>query len=116
MACVLVSDINHMLTPLFQEMLEETGHEALVASEKTHAIELIQNHRIELLCIDLDYPEPVGLSWISTLRETAPGLKILVTCHSKNLCDTQGMERSHCLVKPFSMNEFSAAISALLCE
>ena len=78
MARVLVADDELGICRAFAELLQREGHEPLLASNGHQALQLVEEQAPELVFMDIQMPGMTGLEALSQLRQTHPGLPVVV--------------------------------------
>lgn len=74
---ILVVDDEPGLRVLFQKMLEAAGAKVQLAENGRYAIDLLAQHKVDLILTDLIMPEMEGLETIAQIRKLHPDLKII---------------------------------------
>ena len=85
--CVLVVDDNEMNRDMLSRRLQREGYEVAVAHDGDLAMELIRDHRFDLVLLDVTMPGMNGLEVLRILREahTATDLPIIMaTAHRES--------------------------------
>jgi signal transduction histidine kinase len=100
-------------------MLAALNFDVLAAANGMEALNVLAERggQVELVVSDLVMPEMGGIALYEILRDLIPNVKILfITGHPLEMRDQAVLERGevHWLQKPFSMQEFSSAVKALL--
>jgi CheY-like chemotaxis protein len=109
--------------PAFREMirliLEEDGHEVLLAANGIEALKTLRAdyQKLGLVILDLRMPGLDGLGVLKELRELAPHLPVLVTTgyasdEEKKEALAQGAQRV--LEKPYRVNDLRTALAELM--
>jgi DNA-binding response OmpR family regulator len=117
---ILVIEDNEVLRKLIQRMLNEAGHEVILASESSNGLGLWQAHEVELVVVDVGLPGRSGVETIIDMRTLEPSLPIIVISgrEEEELIDlTTGaglMSGVGILTKPFQLDELVAAVEVAL--
>lgn len=85
--CVLVVDDNEMNRDMLSRRLQRKGCDVTVAHDGHVALELIRDHRFDLILLDVMMPGLNGLEVLKTLRETYTATDlpiIMVTAHRES--------------------------------
>ncbi len=85
--CVLVVDDNEMNRDMLSRRLQRKGYDVTVAHDGDLALELIRDHRFDLVLLDVTMPGVNGLEVLKILREahTATDLPIIMaTAHRES--------------------------------
>ena len=78
MARVLVADDEHGICQAFAELLQREGHEAILASSGSEALQLVGSESPAVAFLDVNMPGMSGLEVLAQLRESHPGLPVIV--------------------------------------
>ena len=107
MACVLVVDDEELIRWSLAQSLEDAGYQVLEAGSARETLERIsQTSDICVVLLDLKLPDSSDLGLLRTLREKAPGSRvILMTAHgtSETLDEAVRAGAFRALGKPFDM-------------
>lgn len=111
---LLVVDDSLVIRNAIARSLEAQGlDQVLLAEDGERALELFEEHRPELVTMDLTMPRLDGLGAIAAIRALAPGATILVISALNSHRDAiEALRRGACgfLTKPFTADEVVAAI------
>ena len=77
MARILVIDDELQVRSMLQGVLDEEGHQVIVAADGSEGLELYRQRPCELVITDLLMPEKEGLQTIRELRHDFSGVKII---------------------------------------
>ena len=104
-ACVLVVDDNEMNRDMLSRRLERKGYDVTVAHDGDLALELIRDHRFDLILLDVTMPGVNGLEVLKILRKahTAIDLPIIMaTAHreSEDVVKALALGASDYVTKP----------------
>jgi DNA-binding LytR/AlgR family response regulator len=83
-----------------------------VCSDALEAGEIMQNHRVDLLFLDINLPRLSGLRFLKTL--SAPPLVIFTTAYPEFAVEGFEADAVDYLVKPFSFDRFLKAVNKAL--
>jgi PAS domain S-box-containing protein len=109
--------------PAFREMIrliiEEDGHQVLLAASGIEALRTLRSEydTLSLVILDLRMPGVDGLAVLEELRGLAPGLPVLVTTgYASDEEKTSALSRGAQMVleKPYRVTELRAALAELL--
>lgn len=123
MARILVADDEAMLAELLEKSLVRDGHTVVTAHDGIEALRRLSLGDIELIVIDMVMPNMNGLDVIKEMQKKYPKVKIIAISGGGN-CGGPGdyldvakqLGASHCLFKPFMLNELSARVKDLLTQ
>lgn len=108
MSCIiLVAEDDVMVRNVVRILLQEEGHEVLVAIDGHEALELSRQYQgtIDLLLTDVKMPRVDGLALVEQILMERPQIKILVMS-GKMSADREEIKRLPFLSKPFSSDAF----------
>lgn len=119
MGCILAVDDSRSIRDLVRFTLEQAGFEVVQASDGDEALEIAQDHAVDLVLTDVNMPNLDGISLIKELREL-PDYKfvpmLVLTTESGPEKKTQGKAAGATgwIVKPFDPEQLVATISRVL--
>jgi CheY-like chemotaxis protein/anti-sigma regulatory factor (Ser/Thr protein kinase) len=119
MSKILVVDDDPALHQLIEGALTGDGHNLLHATEAEHGLEMLGGGEFDLALVDYVMPEMDGLEFLERLRRDRPNLKaIMMTAYGTPNAVLGALSRKVCdfLVKPFSIADLRAAVTAALNE
>ena len=109
---VLVVEDDDAIRHLVADFLRNHGYRVLTAKDGTDAIAVMQsNHEVALLLSDMMMPRMGGREVAAKLRETLPGLKVVLM--SGNPEDSP-LDDMHFLQKPFSIHSLGTLVRKVL--
>jgi CheY-like chemotaxis protein len=118
MSRILVGDDNEQMRRLIVELLLGQGHEVSEASDTGEVLEQVSGARPDLLILDVQMPGGGGVEALRAIRSDPAnsGLPVLLLSGSidlhVNLASEVGADAQ--LPKPFRIDEFREAVTALL--
>jgi CheY-like chemotaxis protein len=120
MANILLVDDEEQLRELLTFLLEDAGHSVQEAVDGNEALESYRNQRADVVVTDIVMPNKEGTETILELRRNYPDIKIIaMSGGGRNnpqdylkLAKTFGANMT--LAKPFTNEEFLAAINTVL--
>lgn len=77
MARILVIDDEPLVCETFQLILEQAGHEIVVAADGKQGIEKFSARPTQIVVTDIMMPEKEGIETIADLRRISPDVKII---------------------------------------
>ncbi len=119
MSKILVVDDDPALHQVIEGALAKEAYSLLHATGGKSGMELLAREKVDLAIIDLVMPGMDGLEFLDQLRRDHPDLKaILITAYGTPEAVLGALRKKVCdfLVKPFSVADLRAAISASLNE
>ncbi len=117
MGKILVVDDDPALHQVIIGALAKEGHSLLHATDGKTGMELLAREKADLVIIDYVMPEMDGLELLEQLRRDYPSLKtIMITAFGTPEAVLGALRKKVCdfLVKPFSIADIRAAVSAAL--
>ena len=111
--CIIVED-EKLAQNVIQSHLEKTAQLELVAicNNTLEATEILQNHQVDLIFLDIQLPGMTGLNFLRTLEN--PPLVILTTAYAEYALESYEFYVVDYLLKPISFERFSKAINKLI--
>jgi predicted signal transduction protein with EAL and GGDEF domain/FixJ family two-component response regulator len=82
--CILIIDDDPAFTLLASETLQQAGFDARIASNARDAVSAFEQHRPDLVLLDVELPGSNGFELCATLRVMSPGIDVpivMVTGH-----------------------------------
>lgn len=117
---ILVIEDDDALRKVLARILRMAGHEVTEADNGEVGLRLFDQAPFDVVVTDLLMPEKEGIETIMELREKNPGLKILAVSGGLRidregpLQDAEALGADASLAKPFSVEEFTAAVEELI--
>ena len=108
---VLIVEDNDLNMKLFQDLLEAHGYETLQTKDGKQALKMAQEHRPDLIIMDIQLPEVSGLevtSWIKN-DENIKHIPIIAVTAFAMKGDEEKMREGGCeayIAKPISVTQF----------
>lgn len=114
--CVLVVDDDHEIVKAIAILLEKEGYHVLKAYDGVQALELIAQHSIQLILIDVMMPKLDGLSAIMKIRERRNLPIIVLSAKSEDTDKVLGlsMGADDYITKPYNSQELVARVRSHL--
>lgn len=118
MSHILIVDDEPHLRAVIRRMLEGEGHVVLEAENGLKALNLWEEHSIDLIITDIYMPEKDGIELLRAIRRAQPGAKIIsmTGASERGLLDLNeaaellGADRA--LTKPFNRAGLLEAVNA----
>ncbi len=115
MARILVADDDRNLVNLVRAMLDEAGHEVVVAHSGLAAAELIERENFDLVVLDVLMPGMSGDALADLLHSLRPHVPVLLMTGDSGDQFVRSAQLPR-LRRPFSEQELVEAVSALLAD
>ncbi len=113
---VVVADDSVSMRTLLCVILEEAGFDVVgQATDGAEAIELVEQHQPNLVCLDIEMPEVNGLLALREIHRKHPDVKVLmVTAQADRDCVIRAVNigASGYIVKPYQPERIFEAIAA----
>ncbi|MBI5496591.1 MAG: diguanylate cyclase [Deltaproteobacteria bacterium] len=100
---VLVVDDDAFQRALLKEILESDGHRVLVAGTGAAALQMLRNHAVDLVVLDLSLPDIHGLEILDRIRRRDGTIEVIICSASHDLDSVVSALRGRAadyLVKP----------------
>ena len=114
---VLICEDDKHIRRLFRDTLEKEGYTIFEASDGSKALEILENHQIDLLITDVMMPNMDGNDLTRVLREGGYELPILMITARESMDDKRtgfNAGTDDYMVKPVDMDEMLLRVFALL--
>jgi DNA-binding response OmpR family regulator len=111
---ILIAEDEKHIRKLLQLQLEQEKYFVFAASDGIEALEIIQNEKVDLAILDVMMPRLDGFNLLRKIRETSNVPVIFLTARGDDMDKILGLGigADDYLVKPFSMSELLARVSA----
>jgi two-component system, OmpR family, alkaline phosphatase synthesis response regulator PhoP len=116
MPTVLIVDDEERLRDLLHNYLSQAGFTVLLAADGSGALSLAQQHRPDVVVLDLMLPGIDGLEVCRQLRRFSDAYVLMLTARAEEIDRVVGLEvgADDYLTKPFSPRELVARVRAML--
>ncbi|WHY75295.1 response regulator transcription factor [Neobacillus sp. WH10] len=114
---IAVVDDEVKIRDMVKTYLQSEGFETLEAEDGTAAVQLVENHEVDLMLLDVMMPQKDGLQTLRDIRLKHKKLPvIMLTAKSEEIDKLLGLEMGadDYITKPFSIRELAARIRAVL--
>jgi two-component system alkaline phosphatase synthesis response regulator PhoP len=113
---ILVVDDKKELRTLLKQYLSQEGFEVVLAGDGREALFVARQEKPDLIILDLMMPEMGGYEFLRTFNKEADTPIIILTAKLEESDKVLGLElgADDYVTKPFSMNELTARIRAVL--
>jgi two-component system response regulator (stage 0 sporulation protein F) len=105
---ILVVDDEQSICLLLQDVLTRFGHSVTTCQDGATGLELAQQHRFDLVFLDIRMPGMGGLEALKRLRDLQPDATfVMITGFAKDDIIDEALQSgaSACLCKPFSLSQ-----------
>ena len=115
-ACILVVDDEESIRRIIQTRLSLKGYTVITASDGDEALQRFQDHRCDLVLLDVMLPRQDGFSVLESLRQSSDVPVLMLTACGDLQDRVLGLQlgADDYLLKPFSLAELEARIRCLL--
>lgn len=112
---VLVVDDEVRYGELLRRVLERDGFVVTAVDNGERATELLLAGKVDLLVTDLHMPGLSGADLAELARRLPRAPQVLVVTAQKGMIEAAGrhIKESHCLLKPFTLEDFRAKVGLL---
>ena len=114
---ILIADDDRDILSIIETILQEEGYQTLTASDGEQAVMLVQTHAVQLLILDIMMPKADGFTVLRALRGMGKTTPVLFLTAKDAVSDrVKGLDSgaNDYLVKPFSFEELSARLRAMM--
>jgi DNA-binding response OmpR family regulator len=113
---ILVVDDEPKVLELIKAYLVKDGYQVFTAADGQEALAKVENHKPDLVILDLNLPEIDGLKVCSSIRSQSNIPIIMLTARDDEVDKVVGLElgADDYVTKPFSPRELTARVSAVL--
>ena len=112
---VLVADDEDLLCQLYTEELRSEGYEVFTTNEGAGLIEMIEQHRPDLIVLDIRMGEHDGLDLLQDIRNAYYEMPvILCSAYSSFRHDLKSIAADHYVVKSADLTELKIKINMAL--
>ena len=113
---ILVVDDEPPMRKLLSSNLKASGFDVRTAADGSEALKLIDEHRFDLLLLDVGIPGPTGMQVLETVRRDTelPVLIVSGRGRERDKVEALNLGADDYLSKPFGVAELLARVNALL--
>lgn len=115
--CILVAEDDAAIRSVLSDALTAAGYDVCTAPDGRAALETLLARPVDLALLDVNMPEINGFRLLKMMAKECPGIPaIILTAHGEERERVRGLElgADDYVVKPFSMAELLARVSAVL--
>lgn len=114
---ILVVDDDLEIVELVRKRLEANQYDVLTASDGVAGFSLAQEHKPDLIVLDVVMPNMDGYTFVQELRRNevlkkTPIIVITAKSDMETLFLSEGVD--HCLIKPIQTNQFLEKVRSLI--
>jgi DNA-binding response OmpR family regulator len=112
---ILIVEDETYVAEMLRRALEAQGNECWLAQDATKAEELLDEHPVDALTLDLGLPGPNGLDWLESVAVTRPELASSTLVITGQKLKSEAIQRlARCgagvLAKPFTLDQLEEAV------
>lgn len=113
---VLVVDDEELIRKVIHEYLENDNYQVLEAQDGVEALELLKEHSIDLIILDIMMPKKDGYTTLREMREIKTIPVIMLSARGEEYDKLHGFDLGidDYITKPFSPKELMARVKAVL--
>ncbi len=115
--CILVAEDDTPIRIALADALQSAGYDVLTAADGQEALEILLTRPVDLVLLDVNMPRINGFKLLRIMEKECPGIpSIIITAHGEEKERIKGLElgADDYVVKPFSIAELKARITAVL--
>jgi CheY-like chemotaxis protein len=119
MSSVLVVDDNEMNRDVLGRRLEKAGYEVITVEDGTKALDVLENHKFDLILLDIMMPEMDGFETLEKIRarEATLEVPIIMLTSVNELDDVKrciSLGANDYVLKPYDIDELKKRIESLI--
>lgn len=77
MADILIVDDEPLICSMLQALLTREGYHVMIAGDGKKAVDIVEDHKFDLIIADIVMPEKDGLEMIMEIKNLIPDMKII---------------------------------------
>jgi len=115
--CILVVDDEEMTRKNLDHVLTREGYEVMTAAGGSEALDLLKNHRVEVIITDLKMENVDGMGVLASAKEKDPSIEvIMISGYATVPTAVEAMKKGsyYYLSKPFKLDEIRSTVKAAL--
>lgn len=121
MPTILVTDDYNVTRRVMGHILQHYGYNVLVAEDGLHALDMLEQHHVDLMLLDINMPQLNGLALLKILREseqyaTLPVVMLTASGDGDDRQDAERLGANGFLNKPTGSSELVQVVQAVLGE
>lgn len=113
---ILIADDNKNIISILSDYAKKEGYEVFTAFDGEETLDVFDNHKIDLILLDVMMPKLDGFEVCKIIRETSAIPIIMITARGEDYDKIMGLDigADDYIVKPFSPGEVMARVRAIL--
>lgn len=113
---ILIADDNKNIISILSDYAKKEGYEVFTAFDGEETLDVFDNHKIDLILLDVMMPKLDGFEVCKIIRETSTVPIIMITARGEDYDKIMGLDigADDYIVKPFSPGEVMARVRAIL--
>jgi len=114
---IMVVDDRWGIRRLLSEVLQDVGYQVITASSGRDALELVKEHAVDLILLDMKMSGMDGLETLTLLKKVCPQTIVLImTAYEEveGLKEASRRGAAGYISKPFDINDIKSLIAAKL--
>ncbi|MGE5174233.1 MAG: response regulator [Betaproteobacteria bacterium] len=112
---VLIVDDEYLIRYSMQILIGHEGYEALTAESGLEALRLLEEHKPEIVILDVHLPDSNGLLILKTIKEISPSATVIMVTGCPDIessVEAMKMGALNYLEKPINIDELKALMHA----
>lgn len=119
MKSLLVVDDNEMNRDVLSRRLEKAGYEVIAVEDGKKALNVLENHKFDLVLLDIMMPEMDGFATLEAIRgkQETKELPVVMLTSVNELDDVKrciGLGANDYVLKPYDIDELKKRIEGLV--
>ncbi len=117
MATVVIVDDETGIVDETRDFFEDEGHQVYATDSGEEGIELVRNHKPQILLLDIKLPDISGLRVLEEVKKISPGTKVIVITGYVDqaiIDEAEKLGRDAFLQKPFNFEALQAEVGRFL--
>jgi len=114
---IMVVDDRWGIRRLLSEVLQDVGYQVITASSGRDALELVKEHAVDLILLDMKMSGMDGLETLTLLKKVSPQTIVLImTAYEEveGLKEASRRGAAGYISKPFDINDIKSLVAAKL--
>lgn len=113
---ILIVDDEEEVASMLQRFLQRKSYQAEYCLDGAEAVHMVENHRPDLILLDINMPQMDGIEVCRAIRDTVSCPILFLTARDQDVDKVEGFSAGgdDYIVKPFSLPELNARIEAHL--